>query len=287
LDSSSGAYTATITAPGTTSYNQTGGYYDVTVEATNTAGTVATANASTMDSLKLVVKENVPPVITVLSPTDGAYVTNSKQPIVFTVTDEQGGSGVDPDSVNVDLLGYDSYYADDIVSTAIDNGYSFTCTPGYALADGEQGVRIHCLDNDGNLAGVALSFTIDTVPPTLSVTAPATDLITNSATLRVQGSTNDTTSSPVVVTVQLENSAGVERYTMYPNGSGNFVSDFSLAEGTNKLTITATDAAGKSTSITRTVTLDTTTPVIKSATITPNPVDAGATMIITVVIEET
>ena len=37
--------------------------------------------------------------------------------------------------------------------------------------------------------------------------------------------------------------------------------------------------------VTRNVTLDTSVPVIKSATITPNPVDAGATMVIAVEIE--
>ena len=44
----------------------------------------------------------------------------------------------------------------------------------------------------------------------------------------------------------------------------------------------ATDSAGKSTTVTRTVTLDTTPPVIKSVTITPNPVDAGKTFVISV-----
>ena len=76
-DSSSGAYKATITAPGATSYNQSGGYYNVTVEATNDAGTKATADGSTMTGLRLVVKEKVAPVITILSPSSGAYVTNS------------------------------------------------------------------------------------------------------------------------------------------------------------------------------------------------------------------
>ncbi|WP_049995729.1 hypothetical protein [Anaerostipes hadrus] len=48
------------------------------------------------------------------------------------------------------------------------------------------------------------------------------------------------------------------------------------------VTVKATDEAGKTTTITRTVTLDTTAPVIKSVTLTPNPVDAGKTFIISV-----
>ena len=46
--------------------------------------------------------------------------------------------------------------------------------------------------------------------------------------------------------------------------------------------VTAKDAAGKTTSVTRNVTLDTSVPQIVSAAITPNPVDAGQTMLISV-----
>ena len=38
LNPRNGRYEASITAPGATSFNQPGGYYDVTVEAENTAG---------------------------------------------------------------------------------------------------------------------------------------------------------------------------------------------------------------------------------------------------------
>ena len=44
----------------------------------------------------------------------------------------------------------------------------------------------------------------------------------------------------------------------------------------------ATDSAGKSTTVTRTVKLDTKAPVIKSVTLTPNPVDTEKTVVISV-----
>ena len=66
-----GQYTATVTAPGATSYNNPGGYYNVTVEAVNSAGTTGTADASTLDGLQFYVRETVPPVVTILSPSDG------------------------------------------------------------------------------------------------------------------------------------------------------------------------------------------------------------------------
>lgn len=276
---SNGRYEASITAPGSTSYNQPGGYYDVTVEATNTAGTTGTANASTLDGLKLYVKETVAPIITILSPSGGAYVTNNKQPVVFTVTDESGGSGVNLGSVVVKLDG-SSVSSSEVTHSAISNGYSFTYTPATALGDGSHTVTVDASDNDGNAATQkSTTFTVDTIPPTLNVTSPTDGLITNTKTLTVSGTTNDATSSPVIIKISLN---GADQGTVTVGGDGSFSKSVTLSDGTNTIVVTATDAAGKSSSVTKTVTLDTSVPQIVSATITPNPVDAGQTMLISV-----
>ncbi len=278
-----GTYSATITAPGATSYNQPNKYYDVTVEATNDAGTVTTASAANLDALKLYVEERVKPVIAILSPTSGAYVSNSKQPVVFTVTDESGGSGVDPDSIAVTLDGT-AVAASTLAKTAITNGYSVTYTPASALGDGAHTVAVNASDNDGNAAtAVSTTFTVDTIPPTLNITAPTDGLITNNSALTVRGTTNDSTSSPVTIAITLN---GTDQGTVSVGTDGSFTKALTLASGENTITITATDAAGKVTTVTRTVKLDTTRPVVKSARIDPNPVDAGATMVITVTITE-
>ena len=280
-NSSTKKWEASITAPGATSYNLTGGYYDIEVEATNDAGTTGTASAATLDGLKLVVKEKVAPVITILSPSSGAYVTNSKQPVVFTVIDETGGSGVDPDTLVVKQDGV-SAAASTLAKTAVTGGYSVTYTPAAALSDGSHTVTIDVSDHDGNAATQkATSYTVDTVPPTLNVTAPEAGLITNSASLTVRGTTNDATSSPVTVKVSLN---GVDKGAATVSADGSFTKALTLANSSNTIVVTATDAAGKSSSVTRTVTLDTSVPVIQSAAVTPNPVDAGATMLISVVI---
>lgn len=277
-----GQYTAQITAPGATSYNQPGGYYNVTVEATNTAGTTGSADASTLEGLKFYVEERVAPVITILSPSDGAYVSNNQQPVVFTVTDESGGSGVDLDSVVVKLDGT-AVSAAEVTHTAITNGYSFTYTPSAAMGDGAHTVSVEAADNDGNAAAAkSTTFTVDTVPPALNVTSPAEGLVTATAALAVSGTTNDATSSPVVITVTL-NSADQGPVTVQANGS--FSKTVTLAEGANTIVVTATDAAGKVSTVTRNVTLDTSVPQIVSAVITPNPADAGATVTITVVVQ--
>lgn len=281
-DSASGTWKATITAPGATSFNQSGGYYNVIVEAANEAGTTATADGTTLSGLQLVVKERVAPVITILSPTSGAVVTNNKQPVVFNVVDESGGSGVDRNSIVV-LLDGNAVASSTLAITAISNGFSVTYTPASALGDGEHTVAINASDNDGNAATAkSTTFKIDTVPPTLNITAPAEGLITASASLAVKGSTNDSTSSPVVITITLN---GADQGSVTVGSDGSFSKTITLAEGENEIIITATDSAGKASSVTRNVTLDSSVPKVVSAAITPNPVDAGATMIISVVIE--
>lgn len=267
--SSTGAYEGTITAPGKTSFNLTGGAYEVTAEATNTAGTKATKTA------KLIVKETVKPIISISSPSNGAYVSNNQQPIVFTITDESGGSGVNIGSLVVKIDG--SQVTSGIATTAITNGYSVTVTPK-ALSDGSHTVTISCADNDGNAADAkSTTFTVDTVPPSLNVTSPADGLITNNASLVVSGSTNDATSSPVTLTV---NGSAVT-----VGSDGSFSTTITLSEGKNTITIKVVDKAGKTTTITRTVTLDTSTPSIESITITPNPVNTGETMTVKVVVK--
>lgn len=282
LNSASGKWEATITAPGKTSYNLAGGYYNVSVEATNEAGTKGSADASTVDGLKLVVKETVAPVITIVSPTAGAYVANSKQPVVFNITDETGGSGVDISTLVVKQD--DTAVASaNITHTAISNGYSVTYTPSAALSDGSHTVTINCKDHDGNAATEkSTTYTVDTVPPTLNVTSPADGLITASSSVTVAGTTNDTTSSPVVITISLN---GTDQGTIPVGTGGTFSKVVTLKDGSNTIIVKAKDAAGKESSVTRTVTLDTSVPKIKAATITPNPVDTGKTMVISVTIE--
>lgn len=281
-DSASGAYTATITAPGATSYSQSGGYYNVTIEATNTAGTTVTTTGAALSGLRLVVKETVKPVITILSPTSGAFVSNNKQPVIFNITDESSGSGIKLSSLVVKQDGT-AVASAAIATTAITNGYSVTYTPASALSDGSHTVTINVSDNDGNAAAEkSTTYKLDTVPPTLNVIAPTAGLITHAASLTVRGTTNDSTSSPVTVKISLN---GADQGTVTVDSSGAFSKAVTLAEGANTIVITATDSAGKTSTVTRSVTLDTSVPVIQSATITPNPANTGATVIISVVVK--
>ncbi len=280
-NSSNGKYEATITAPSSSSYNNNDGhYFPVTIKATDDAGNVATKDdmdSALGASLRLQVKEKVAPVITITAPTASALIANNKPTISFKVTDDD--SGVNPDTIGI-TIDSGTKITSGITKTAVSGGYTCTYTPGTALADGSHTVKIDASDNDGNAATQkSVTFKVDTVPPTLSVTAPTDGMITNSPAVTVTGTTNDATSSPVTVTVRL-NSGTAESVTV--NSDGSFSKALTLNAGVNTITVVATDSAGKSTTVTRTVTLDTGAPVIHSVTLTPNPVDAGKTYIISV-----
>lgn len=282
LNSSTGKYEATITAPSKPSYTiNDGHYYPVTVKATDVAGNTTTKTDSDTTlgvSLKLKVKEKVAPAITITSPTAGSYITNNKPTIKWKVTDAD--SGVNPATIGITIDSGSKVTGDSITKTAVTGGYECTYTPTTALADGSHTIKIDASDFDGNAATQkTVTFKIDTVPPTLSITAPADKLVTNKTAVTVTGTTNDATSSPVTVTVKL-NSGTAETVTV--GSDGTFSKALTLVTGTNTITVVAKDSAGKTTTVTRTVTVDTTAPVIKSVTINPNPVDCGKTYVISV-----
>lgn len=281
LNSSTGKYEATITAPSTSSYPLEGHYYPVTIKATDDAGNVTTKDATDATlgaSLRLQVKEKTAPVIAVTAPTASALLTNNKPVITWKVTDDD--SGVNPSTIGLTIDSGSKITGDAITKTAITNGYQCTYTPTTALSDGSHTIKFDASDYDGNAATQkSVTFKVDTVPPTLSVTAPTADLVTNKASCTVTGKTSDVTSGPVTLTVKLNNGTAA---SVEVASDGSFSKALTLTEGVNTITIVATDGAGKTTTVTRTVTLNTSAPVIQSVTITPNPVDVGKTFIISV-----
>ncbi len=275
LNSSTGYYEADITAPSKSSYNvNSGHYYPVTVKAVDSAGNSATANDATEtlgSKLRLRVKEIAKPVITITSPTEGERLTNNKPAIQWKVTDDD--SGVNPGTIGI-TIDSESKITSGITKTAVTGGYQCSYAIPSALSDGSHTVKLDASDFDGNAATqMTVDFKVDTVPPSLSVASPANNLITNNSSVTVSGTTSDATSSPVTLTVKL-NSESAQTVTVGSNGA--FSEELTLANGINTIVVTATDAAGKTTTITRKVTLDISAPVIEEVILTPNPANTGA-----------
>ena len=272
-------YEATITAPSTSSYNQNGHYYNVKVKATDEAGNSVTKDATDTtlgSSLQLKVKEKVAPVISITAPSSSAKLTNNKPVINWTVTDAD--SGVNPSTIK--LIIDSQTITTGITKTQSGKNYTCSYTPTTALSDGTHTIKVSASDYDGNVATQkSVTFTVDTVPPELSVSAPVDNLVTNQSSLVVKGTTNDVTSSPVTLTIKLN--GGTEQ-AVEVGSDGSFTKTLTLVTGENTIVITAKDGAGKTSTVTKKVVLDQTAPVIQSVTISPNPVNAGATYTISV-----
>lgn len=284
---STGKYEGTIAAPNITSFNVNAGhYYPIIAEAEDLAGNITTAtdaHATLGSKLKLFVKEITKPTIVFTAPASGAYIGTNTPPITLQLRDEANGSGIKITTLSIKIDGATTITntSPGVVVTTVSNGYDVTYTPQTALSDGSHTVVVNIQDNDGNAAtAVSRSFIVDTVPPELNITTPSeVTSYQNIAGLTVVGTTNDATSSPVTVTVKL-NTGSATAATV--DGSGNFTKALTLVEGTNTIIITATDKASKTSSVTRTVILDTVAPVITNITIAPNPVNVGNSYIITV-----
>ena len=277
--SSTGKWEATISAPSESSWDQPNHKYPVSITATDDASNETTINSDSPEFgelLQLRVLEKVLPTITVTYPTEGAYVTTSTPAITWTVTDT--GSGIDASTIAVTIGG--QKITEGIRAEPVEHGYTCSYTPAAPLSDGANTLSFDVSDNDGNAAAqTSVSFTVDTVAPSLDVTSPAEGLITNTAVVTVSGTTSDLTSGPVTVKISVN---AEDQGDVAVGEGGAFSKEVTLTNGVNTIVVTATDAAGKSTTVTRNVTLDTGAPIFKSISITPNPVDAGQTYIISV-----
>lgn len=280
-NSSTGKWEGSITAPATTSYNLSNKYYPVTVEATNEAGTVTTktsSDATLGETLRLVVKETIKPVITLVEPTNGAYSHNSTQPISFTVKDEVGGSGVDCPSISLKIDGVEAKLLDydDFDGTT----WSISHTPTEALSNGEHTIEINASDNDGNSAITVVStFTIDTIRPSLNISSPANGFKTNVSSVTLSGTTSDNLQGAVSVTATRNDDYTVE---LSLDSYGAFSKSIPLVEGENKIKVVAVDKSGLSTIAYVTVTLDTTVPNISNVSLTPSLASTSETVKIVV-----
>lgn len=263
--------------PDTSSYSQPDHYYPVTVEAEDEAGNVTTKTVDDPtlgEKLKLYVKEITAPVITISSPTQGTKTSNKRPPVVFTVTDND--SGVNESTVKL-VLGGQTYTTANFTKEAVSGGYKYTYTPTSDLADDEYTATVSASDNDGNAATPkSVTFEVYAAAPTLSVTSPAEDGVTNKSNLQYAATTNG---AELIVTVN-----GTPQTVNLSGGTAT--GTLTLTEGVNTIISTAKSETGVETSVTRTIELDTHPPQITDIEYSEDDPIVGSTVIITVTVED-
>lgn len=217
-DPATGRYEGKLTPPGT-SIHQPGGYFPITVEAQNDSGQTASLDGASSQALRLAVRETTAPTLTLISPVPG-FLTTHDPVFVFEATDEEGGSGVDPDSFSLEGA----------VVEEIEGGYRLTWTPG-SWPDGRYTLTASVSDYDGNVSAVSGVWVMDTTPPVLRLKTPYMRHVVDAESVLISGTAWDANGVEVLVN-------GV------PAGGERFSAMAPLEVGENTITVTARDPAG-------------------------------------------
>jgi len=200
------------------------------------------------------------PVVTILSPMDNSFTNLADVKISGTVSEV----------AKVTVAG---------VSAVVDAARNWTAT--VHLASGLNSIQIVATDLAGNTSSMKRSVTLDAVKPILSVTSPVQDIATNLSSVTITGTVSDSNSVKVSYTL---NGATVT----VPVSAGKFTFKVSLTkQGTFPVAITAADAAGNTTTATRSIIYDTTPPTLTLNAVTglaptklSGTVEAGATVVV-------
>jgi hypothetical protein len=132
---------------------------------------------------------------------------------------------------------------------------SYTSTTPFS--DGTHSATAEVSDLAGNVATCTWDFVVDTGAPRLTIDSPSADIITNSATITISG----TTEPGVTLTIPSRNDIAVP-----VNDDGTFSTIVELLEGENAIQFKALDIAENIATLTRTITLDTATPSFSGIT---------------------
>lgn len=258
------------------SYSQANHTYPIELHAFDAAGneTIMYATDNTYgDQLNIRVLEKTKPTATIVSPTQGSVLGSATQDIVMELQDA-GGSGLNMASV---IFKVNNIQVTQGLSWQDGADGKKTCTyHATNLSDGSNSVSLQVTDNDGNVSDAAeVSFVISTSAPTLNVTSPTEGLLTNSNQVTVAG-TAAAGSDAVTLTEVTINGEQADI-----GEGGAFSEVITLTEGANTITVIAKDSLGKTTTVTRHVTVDTKAPIISDVEAEETTVDANSTIHLT------
>ena len=185
--------------------------------------------------------DRTPPVLIVASPLESAQLAAASTTVTGTVADGT--------LVSLSVQGLPVELAGSAFSRSV------------ALAPGANTITAIAVDAAGNTTVVTRTVRANVIPPTLVVNAPANGLVTNKPNVQVHGiATPADAQDAVMLTVQ-----GVP---VSVAAGGGFGAAVSLADGTNTITVVATDGYGLQTTIVTTVVQDTTPPTITLSGVT-------------------
>ena len=215
-----------------------------------------------------------PPIITINSPLNQIYPTNS---ILLNIT------------TNEDLTRAD-YSLDNGVTNVSLTGSGESWSRTVSFSEGSKNLIFYAVDSSGNLGTNTVSFTIDTsfvdiTPPTIAFVSPTTNSGTiNITSISVNVTALDSGSGLKNITIRLYNLTGLMN-SAFTLTSPNFINFTNLGNGTYYFNATACDTSNNcaNTDETRGVIINTSSPTIILDTIYPiinfvSPTDDSSTL---------
>jgi hypothetical protein len=199
-----------------------------TVTALDLAG-----NESAPSAPVSVVLDTKVPVVGITSPQDKTILNTSAVAISGSIDDPTA-------AVTVNGL------------AAINSGGTWTLE-NFALQEGNNSLLVEAKDPAGNNGSAAITVTLDTILPTVTINTPTDGLYTNIRTLTISGTLSEEVASLTVNGV-------VVPLSSISTSAWSFTSSLTLAEGVNTITVEAADLAGNNGQGTVTVNLDTLAP---------------------------
>lgn len=175
--------------------------------------------------------DTIPPVLTVSALPNGSYTSTQTQNVSGTATDLHLAS--------VSVNGQAVVVTNGAFSSAVQ------------LVPGANTIVVTAIDAAGNAATDTRTINFSATAPVISIVSPADNAYTNKSSIVITGSVDKTATVKV---------AGVP-VTVDPTTNG-WTATVDLQAGLNTVDITATDLYGNTSSMKRTVTLDTANPVL-------------------------
>lgn len=231
------------------------GTYEFVITAKDKAGRISTVT-------RTVVIDIAAPDLTVSLPVNGELVDTNNYMLRGQVTDN-GGRGVTQLQYSRDNISWTNITISGLNWTV--GGVDFSSPVGAETPQGARTLYVRASDGINGFATETITFNYDTAPPTLTeTTSTLTDALVNrNAPVSFGGAASDTNAlSTVTVKVNTDAPVAVTGTTTWSYTMPN-------VEGSYTLVFTATDAAGRTTSITRNVVLDKTNPSLPVFTSTP------------------
>ena len=127
------------------------------------------------------------------------------------------------------------------------------------LAQGTNALSVKVVDAAGNWNETSISFFVDTIAPSISISSPGAGAWYNTTTLNITWSASDGGSGIAYYLVFLDGSPIIDVTTSYYELSG-------LTEGQHEVTVEAFDDAGNHENSTKTFNIELTAPCLKIVT---------------------